>query len=114
MLSYAKIYRYAAVGASMEISLFEALSEQLSIDTSTIVRDKTQVKILDITPVSRTYAEYLARFDFNHYHGKNKTEDTYNSIFSPGYYENDVKSITAQYTYFNNKKRKLFLLPPAL
>lgn len=41
MLSYAKIYRCAAVGASMEISLFEALSEQLSIDTSTIVRDKT-------------------------------------------------------------------------
>ncbi|WP_312316391.1 hypothetical protein [Atlantibacter hermannii] len=69
MLSYAKNYGCATAGASMETSLFEALSEQLSIDTSTIVRDKTQVKILDITPVSRTYAEYLARFDFNHYHG---------------------------------------------
>lgn len=114
MLSYAKIYRCAAVGASMEISLFEALSEQLSIDTSTIVRDKTQVKILDITPVSRTYAEYLARFDFNHYHGKDKTEDTYNSIFFPSYYENDVKSITAQYTYFNNKKKKAVFIATSL
>ncbi|WP_312773273.1 Shiga toxin A subunit [Atlantibacter hermannii] len=114
MLSYAKIYRCAAVGASMEISLFEALSEQLSIDTSTIVRDKTQVKILDITPVSRTYAEYLARFDFNHYHGKDKTEDTYNSIFFPGYYENDVKSITAQYTWFNNKKKQAVFIATSL
>ncbi|WP_312737065.1 Shiga toxin A subunit [Atlantibacter hermannii] len=114
MLSYAKNYGCATAGASMEISLFEALSEQLSIDTSTIVRDKTQVKILDITPVSRTYAEYLARFDFNHYHGKDKTEDTYNSIFFPGYYENDVKSITAQYTYFNNKKKKAVFIATSL
>ncbi|CAM7688023.1 Shiga toxin A subunit [Atlantibacter hermannii] len=114
MLSYAKNYGCATAGASMEISLFEALSEQLSIDTSTIVRDKTQVKILDITPVSRTYAEYLARFDFNHYHGKDKTEDTYTSIFFPGYYENDVKSITAQYTYFNNKKKKAVFIATSL
>jgi len=114
MFSYAKNYGCATAGASMEISLFEALSEQLSIDTSTIVRDKTQVKILDITPVSRTYAEYLARFDFNHYHGKDKTEDTYTSIFFPGYYENDVKSITAQYTYFNNKKKKAVFIATSL
>jgi len=114
MLSYAKNYGCATVGASMEISLFEALSEQLSIDTSTIVRDKTQVKILDITPVSRTYAEYLARFDFNHYHGKDKTEDTYNSIFFPSYYENDVKSITAQYTWFNNKKKQAVFIATSL
>ncbi|WP_312730757.1 Shiga toxin A subunit [Atlantibacter hermannii] len=114
MLSYAKNYGCATAGASMEISLFEALSEQLSIDKSTIVRDKTQVKILDITPVSRTYAEYLARFDFNHYHGKDKTEDTYTSIFFPGYYENDVKSITAQYTYFNNKKKKAVFIATSL
>ncbi len=114
MLSYAKNYGCATAGASMEISLFEALSEQLSIDTSTIVRDKTQVKILDITPVSRTYAEYLARFDFNHYHGKDKTEDTYNSIFFPGYYENDVKSITAQYTWFNNKKKQAVFIATSL
>lgn len=114
MLSYAKNYGCATAGASMEISLFEALSEQLSIDTSTIVRDKTQVKILDITPVSRTYAEYLARFDFNHYHGKDKTEDTYNSIFFPSYYENDVKSITAQYTYFNNKKKQAVFIATSL
>lgn len=114
MLSYAKNYGCTTAGASMEISLFEALSEQLSIDTSTIVRDKIQVKILDITPVSRTYAEYLARFDFNHYHGKDKTEDTYTSIFFPGYYENDVKSITAQYTYFNNKKKKAVFIATSL
>ncbi len=114
MLSYAKNYGCATAGASMEISLFEALSEQLSIDTSTIVRDKTQVKILDITPVSRTYAEYLARFDFNHYHGKDKTEDTYNSIFFPSYYENDVKSITAQYTWFNNKKKQAVFIATSL
>lgn len=114
MLSYAKNYGCTTAGASMEISLFEALSEQLSIDTSTIVRDKTQVKILDITPVSRTYAEYLARFDFNHYHGKDKTEDTYNSIFFPSYYENDVKSITAQYTWFNNKKKQAVFIATSL
>ena len=112
--SYAKHYGCATAGASMEISLFEALSEQLKIDTSTIVRDKIQVKVLDITPISYTYAEYLARLDFNNYRGKDKTEDTYKSIFFPSYYENNVKSITAQYTYFNSKKKKAVFIATSL
>ncbi|MBB3321290.1 MULTISPECIES: Shiga toxin A subunit [Atlantibacter] len=114
MFSYANNYGCATAGASMEISLFEALSEQLKIDTSTIVRDKTQVKILDITPISKIYAEYLARIDFNKYPGKDKTEDTYNRIFFSSYYENEVKSITAQYTYFNKDKKKAVFIATSL
>lgn len=114
MLSYAKNYGCATAGASMEISLFDALSKQLKIDTSTIAREKTQVKVLDITPISKTYAEYLARIDFNKYPEKDKTEDTYNRIFFSSLYENEVKSITAQYTYFNKDKKKAVFIATSL
>ncbi len=44
----------------MESSLFDAIKNDLNIDVATIIKDKTKVEILDISPVSKVYAESLA------------------------------------------------------
>lgn len=41
----------------MESSLFDAIKNDLNIDVATIIKDKTKVEILDISPVSKVYAE---------------------------------------------------------
>lgn len=106
IFAYAKDYGCAAVGLSMESSLFDALSKDLKIDTSTVDKTKAKVDIIDISPISKTYAESLARIDYNKDPSKEKTEDTYNKIYFSSYYYNGVKSITAKYTYMNKAKKK--------
>ena len=106
IFAYAKDYGCAAVGLSMESSLFDALSKDLKIDTSTVDKNKAKVDIIDISPISKTYAESLARIDYNKDPSKEKTEHTYNKIYFSSYYYNGVKSITAKYTYMNKAKKK--------
>lgn len=48
----------------MESSLFDAIKNDLNIDVATIIKDKTKVEILDISLVSKVYAESLARMDY--------------------------------------------------
>lgn len=63
ILSFAKNDGCASVGAAMESVLFNKLAENLNIDTSTVDEMKAKVDVLDITPISRMYAEKLARMD---------------------------------------------------
>ncbi|MBB1200945.1 Shiga toxin A subunit [Enterobacteriaceae bacterium 89] len=105
-LVHAEDYGCAAAGASMESALFSKLSTDLGIDTSSVNEMTTTVEVLDISPISRVYAEYLARADFNKDPDKDKTEHRYNKIYFSSYYENEVKSITAKYTYFNKQNKK--------
>ena len=85
IISYAQDYSCASVGASMEMVLFEKLSEDLKIDTSIIQRDKTQVKIIDILPVSKKYSESIARIDYNNDQDKDKTENKHYKIYLTSY-----------------------------
>ncbi|SUH39384.1 Shiga toxin A subunit [Salmonella enterica subsp. enterica] len=55
----------------MESSLFDAIKNDLNIDVATIIKDKTKVEILDISPVSKVYAESLARMDYEKDKAKN-------------------------------------------
>ncbi|TYN69209.1 Shiga toxin A subunit, partial [Salmonella enterica subsp. enterica serovar Typhimurium] len=71
-ISYAHDYGCATVGASMESSLFDAIKNDLNIDVATIIKDKTKVEILDISPVSKVYAESLGRMDYEKDKAKNK------------------------------------------
>ncbi|HDP0675013.1 TPA: Shiga toxin A subunit, partial [Salmonella enterica subsp. enterica serovar Dublin] len=71
-ISYAHDYGCATVGASMESSLFDAIKNDLNIDVATIIKDKTKVEILDISPVSKVYAESLARMDYEKDKAQNK------------------------------------------
>ncbi|EJN2870061.1 TPA: Shiga-like toxin A subunit SciR [Salmonella enterica] len=105
-ISYAHDYGCATVGASMESSLFDAIKNDLNIDVATIIKDKTKVEILDISPVSKVYAESLARMDYEKNKAKNKVAILDKKSYFDSYYENQVKSIVAKYTYINKDKEK--------
>ncbi|EGS2954296.1 Shiga toxin A subunit [Salmonella enterica] len=105
-ISYAHDYGCAMVGASMESSLFDAIKNDLNIDVATIIKDKTKVEILDISPVSKVYAESLARMDYEKDKAKNKVAILDKKSYFDSYYENQVKSIVAKYTYINKDKEK--------
>ncbi|EHR5504009.1 Shiga toxin A subunit [Salmonella enterica] len=105
-ISYAHDYGCATVGASMESSLFDAIKNDLNIDVATIIKDKTKVEILDISPVSKVYAESLARMDYEKDKAKNKVAILDKKSYFDSYYENRVKSIVAKYTYINKDKEK--------
>ncbi|EAT6671404.1 Shiga toxin A subunit [Salmonella enterica subsp. enterica serovar Heidelberg] len=105
-ISYAHDYGCATVGASMESSLFDAIKNDLNIDVATIIKDKTKVEILDISPVSKVYAESLARMDYEKDKAKNKMAILDKKSYFDSYYENQVKSIVAKYTYINKDKEK--------
>ncbi|EBF9201987.1 Shiga toxin A subunit [Salmonella enterica] len=105
-ISYAHDYGCATVGASMESSLFDAIKNDLNIDVATIIKDKTKVEILDISPVSKVYAESLARMDYEKDKAKNKVTILDKKSYFDSYYENQVKSIVAKYTYINKDKEK--------
>ncbi|HDP9663991.1 TPA: Shiga toxin A subunit [Salmonella enterica] len=105
-ISYAHDYGCATVGASMESSLFDAIKNDLNIDVATIIKDKTKVEILDISPVSKLYAESLARMDYEKDKAKNKVAILDKKSYFDSYYENQVKSIVAKYTYINKDKEK--------
>ncbi|EDV7132435.1 MULTISPECIES: Shiga-like toxin A subunit SciR [Salmonella] len=105
-ISYAHDYGCATVGASMESSLFDAIKNDLNIDVATIIKDKTKVEILDISPVSKVYAESLARMDYEKDKAKNKVAILDKKTYFDSYYENQVKSIVAKYTYINKDKEK--------
>ncbi len=105
-ISYAHDYGCATVGTSMESSLFDAIKNDLNIDVATIIKDKTKVEILDISPVSKVYAESLARMDYEKNKAKNKVAILDKKSYFDSYYENQVKSIVAKYTYINKDKEK--------
>ncbi|EKE2458890.1 Shiga toxin A subunit [Salmonella enterica] len=105
-ISYAHDYGCATVGASMESSLFDAIKNDLNIDVATNIKDKTKVEILDISPVSKVYAESLARMDYEKDKAKNKVAILDKKSYFDSYYENQVKSIVAKYTYINKDKEK--------
>ncbi|ECJ9983096.1 Shiga toxin A subunit, partial [Salmonella enterica] len=105
-ISYAHDYGCATVGASMESSLFDAIKNDLNIDVATIIKDKTKVEILDLSPVSKVYAESLARMDYEKDKAKNKVAILDKKSYFDSYYENQVKSIVAKYTYINKDKEK--------
>ncbi|EAA2714112.1 Shiga toxin A subunit [Salmonella enterica subsp. enterica] len=105
-ISYAHDYGCATVRASMESSLFDAIKNDLNIDVATIIKDKTKVEILDISPVSKVYAESLARMDYEKDKAKNKVAILDKKSYFDSYYENQVKSIVEKYTYINKDKEK--------
>lgn len=114
VVSSAKDYGCASIGLSMESSLFDALSKDLKIDTSTVDETKAKVEIIDISPISKIYAKSLARMDFNNGPDKDISEETYNKIYFSSYYENEVKSITAKYTYTNKAGKKSVFIATSL
>lgn len=105
-ISYAQDYGCATVGASMELSLFDAIKNDLNIELTTIIKDETKVEIMYSSPVSKIYAEYLARVDYERDKAKNKEVILDEKSYFDSYYEKQTKSIVAKYTYTNKNKEK--------
>lgn len=98
--SYADDLGCASVGASMELSLFDAILKDLKIDPAAIQRDKTAVEVINMATVSELYAESLAKRDHKESIDKGQATIPVRDYFS-SYYENNARSITAKYTYTN-------------
>lgn len=96
----------AVVGASMETRLFDSLRRDLSIDTDTIEHDKTVVEVIDISPVSSVFARQLMEkryaSDIQRFGKGQLSKESYYEIYK----DYAATSITAKYTYINNKGQR--------
>lgn len=105
-ITYAHNYGCATVGASMEQGLFDSIVKDLKIEPEFIQRSKTRVDILDISPISPVFAKQLAHIDYEFdKSGTGKAILSKKEYFST-LYDNNVKSITAKYTYLNKENKK--------
>lgn len=111
--SYADHPGCASVGASMESSLFDAISKDLKIDPAAVQRDKTTVEVIITSSVSELYAESLAKRDHKENIDKGQTTIPVRDYFS-SYYENSAQSITAKYTYTNIRGMKDIFIASSL
>lgn len=111
--SYADDLGCASVGASMELSLFDAISKDLKIDPAAIQRDKTTVEVINTATVSELYAESLAKRDHKESIDKGLATIPVRDYFS-SYYENNARSITAKYTYTNVRGMKDIFIASSL
>ena len=89
----------------METYLFNAILRDLQIDTSTILRNRTIVKVIDMSSVSKLYARSLAKIDYESALAQGKATISENAYFDT-YYENYTQSLTAKYIYINNEMKK--------
>lgn len=105
LLSEAQNNGCAIVGASIETTLFNTISRDLQIDTSTILRNKTIVNVIDTASVSKLYATSLAKIDYESAMVQGKATIPENAYFD-SYYENHTQSLTAKYIYTNKEMKK--------
>ncbi len=105
LFSEAQNNRCAIVGASLEVALFDAISRDLQIDTSTILRNKTIVNIIDTASVSKLYARSLAKIDYEIAMAQGQATIPEAAYFD-SYYENHTQSLTAKYIYINKEMKK--------
>lgn len=112
-LSDAQNHGCATVGSSMEVALFNAVSRDLKIDISNILRKKTTVETIDISPVSRLYAASLAKIDFQSATTQGKATISESAYFD-SYYENNTQSLTAKYIYISKEMKKDIFIASSL
>lgn len=103
----------AAVGSSMEVALLNTVARDLQIDTSTILRNKTTVNVIDTASVSRLYAKSLAKMDFESAKSQGKATIPENAYFE-SYYENHTQSVTSKYIYINKEMKKDIFIASSL
>jgi hypothetical protein len=100
----------ATVGAAMEQSLFDAVTNDLNIDHKTLQRSNTIVQVLNISAVDKVFATQLAKIDSDADKQRNGKALLPEEDYFESYYTNAAKNITAKYTYLNtNGKRDVFI-----
>lgn len=114
LFAHADNNQCAAIESYMELSLFDAITNDLNIPSDSIIRSKTQVNVLDSSSVSPMLAKQLAHID---YEADKKgtghallSEKEYQSTFQG----NGAKTITAKYTYLNSENKKDIFIATSL
>lgn len=106
IISHAAENSCASIDSSMELSLFEAITQNLNISENSIQRDKTQVVLLDSSPISTIFANQLAHIDYEADKKGTGTALLSEKEYQSTYKENGVMSITAKYIYTNKDNKK--------
>ncbi|MBT0725922.1 Shiga toxin A subunit [Rosenbergiella australiborealis] len=100
----------AKVGASMYIGLTDAIVEDLNISRNQIIQKNVSVDVLSVLPITKVYAEQLAKEDYKKLNTHILSLDNY----IEGYSTDNTEVIIAKYTYRNEKNQKNIFITSSL
>ena len=100
----------AKIGASMYIGLTDAIVEDLNISRDQIIQNKVSVDVISVSPITKVYAEQLAKED---YKKLNKHILSLNNYIE-GYSTDNTEVIIAKYIYRNAKDKKNIFIVSSL
>lgn len=106
LFATASDYKCAVVGGALEQSLFDAVVHDININGNDIIRAKTTVQVLNVSPVSKIFAQQLAKADSDADKKRNGTPLLQESDYFESYAINGAKSITVKYTLRNTKGQR--------
>ena len=100
----------AKIGASMYIGLTDAIVEDLNISRDQIIQKNVSVEVIFLSPISKVYAEQLAKEDYKKIDTHILSLDNY----IDGYSTDNTEVIIAKYTYRNAKNQKNVFIASSL
>lgn len=100
----------AKIGASMYIGLTDAIVEDLSISRDQIIQKNVSVEVISVSPITKVYAEQLAKEDYKKLDTHILSLDNY----IDGYSTDNTEVIIAKYIYRNNKNQKNVFIASSL
>ena len=87
----------AKIGASMYIGLTDAIVEDMSISRDQIIQKNVSVEVISVSPITKVYAEQLAKEDYKKLDTHILSLDNYIN----GYSTDNTEVIIAKYIYRN-------------
>ncbi|WP_241647782.1 Shiga toxin A subunit [Rosenbergiella metrosideri] len=100
----------AKIGASMYIGLTDAIVEDLSISRDQIIQKNVSVEVISVSPITKVYAEQLAKEDYKKIDTHILSLDNY----IDGYSTDNTEVIIAKYIYRNTKNQKNVFIASSL
>ncbi|WP_241586656.1 Shiga toxin A subunit [Rosenbergiella epipactidis] len=100
----------AKIGASMYIGLTDAIVEDLNISRDQIIQRNVSVEVISVSPITKVYAEQLAKEDYKKLDTHILSLDNY----IDGYSTDNTEVIIAKYTYRNAKNQKNVFIASSL
>ncbi|NMP29577.1 Shiga toxin A subunit [Rahnella sp. SAP-1] len=94
----------AVARSSLNIDMMNAMQEDLGISQDLLVKNKTKVKLIANEPISKAFAEQLAKNEQSKYKYL-----SYDELLTT-YTEDEPRNLIIKYTYFNkNGKENIFI-----
>lgn len=100
----------AKIGASMYIGLTDAIVEDLNISRDQIIQKNVSVEVISVSPITKVYAEQLAKEDYKKLDTHILSLDNY----IEGYSTDNTEVIIAKYTYRNAKNKNNIFIASSL